>query len=275
MTRLVPVRDIAHQRLMQPADDRWTENVSWIPVSATEIHLACRYFPLAIRTETRNHRRTHRLGLIVDQRYTAHPLLDTAGIWRGAYRPVALRCFPFQAPTLGNDPLSDLMIDPDCGYLSATAGTPLVDNAGRAGRLLSEIHRLFCLLKQGEDTFAAALDHYLIADLLVPLPGTDEVDDEANLYVLDPARLSHLEHGALGAMARHRFMSVDIAIACRFSLQNLRPQYRPKDQGQPRHLRAASLAPDIIAIDDLSLAIDDSELIALWDIDALRSGAHP
>jgi hypothetical protein len=263
MTRLVPVREIAHLRLALPTDDRWVSEVEWVPVSPTEIHLACRYYPIAVRFEGPK----PSLGLIVDQRYIMHPLLDSAGAWRGAYRPIALRCFPFASPRIGEDPLADIVIDANSKYLSETAGIPMVDDAGRPDRLLNELHRLFRLLQRGQESFAGTLDQYLIGSLLVPLGNTDQP-----LYVLDPARFLHLEHAALGAMARHGFLSVDIAVACLFSLQNLRPDYRPKGAASPRRsMPSASIVPDMIAMDDLPLVLDDSELISLWDINALRA----
>jgi hypothetical protein len=264
MTRLVPVREIAHLRLALPTDDRWVSEVEWVPVSPTEIHLACRYYPIAVRFEGPK----PSLGLIVDQRYIIHPLLDSARTWRGAYRPIALRCFPFAAPCIGDDPLADIVIDADSKYLSETIGIPMVDDAGRPDRLLNELHRLFGLLERGQESFAGTLDQYLIGSLLVPLGNTGGQP----LYVLDPARFLHLEHATLGAMARHGFLSVDIAVACLFSLQNLRPGYRPKGAASPRRsMPSASIAPDMIVMDDLPLVLDDSELISLWDINALRA----
>jgi SapC len=264
MTRLVPIREIAHLRLALPSDDRWVSEVDWIPVSPTEIHLACRYYPMAVRFEGSK----PSLGLIVDQRYIMHPLLNSAGAWRGAYRPIALRCFPFAAPHIGDDPLEDIVIDADSKYLSETIGIPIVDDAGR---LVNELHRLFRLLQRGQESFAGTLDQYLIGSFLVPLWNTDQP-----LYVLDSARFLHLEHAALGAMARHGFLSVDIAVACLFSLQNLRPDYRPKGDGRLRRsIPSASIVPDMIAMDDLPLVLDDSELISLWDIDALRAEGRP
>ncbi len=104
MTRLVPVREIAHLRLALPPHDRWIDELTWIPASATEIHLASRYYPIAVRMEDQK----PRLGLIVGRRYLVHALLDPAGTWRGAYRPVRLRCFPFESADVGDDPLSDI-----------------------------------------------------------------------------------------------------------------------------------------------------------------------
>jgi SapC len=275
MTRPVPVREIAHLQLAMPADDRWIETFSWIPVSVTELHLACRYYPVAVRFE----KQKPRLGLLVHQRYLTHTLLDASGCWRGAYRPIALRCFPFEAPCVGDDPLSDIVIDANSEYLSPTAGVPIVDKAGRPERLLTEMHRLFCLLKRGQESFAGVLDQYLIAGLLVPLAikegaGTNH---EPPFYVIDPTRLLRTDKAALGAMARHGFLSVDVAVACLFSLQNLRSDYRRKAAGSVSHQSFASpsIAPDTIMIDDLSLVLDDGELISLSDIDVTRPEVRP
>ena len=41
-----------------------------------------------------------------------------------------------------------------------------------------------------------------------------------------------MENAGLAAMARHDFLSVDVAVAGLFSLQNLKPEYRPKDAGR-------------------------------------------
>ncbi len=275
MTRLVPVREIAHLRLAMPQHDRWIDELTWIPASASEIHLASRYYPIAIRIEDQN----AQLGLIVGRRYLAHGLLDPSGKWRGAYRPVRLRCFPFEAGNIGEGPLSDILIDADSEYLSPTSGAPIVDGAGRPGQTLTELHRLFKLLKRGQDSFAGALDQYLVGGLLVPLAdGEAAAEDHGQpLYVVNPARFAQMENAGLAAMARHDFLAVDLAIACQFSLQNLRPEYRPKDAG--RHgrqgIEPALSGMDTTMIDDLSLVLDDGELISVADIDVVRPVAEP
>jgi hypothetical protein len=271
MTRLVPVREVAHLRLVLPAHDRWTDELTWIPASATEIHLAARYYPIAVRMEDQ----TPRLGLIIGQRYLRQALLDSSGTWRGAYRPVALRCFPFEAPDIGDDPLSDILIDADCEYLSPNSGTLIVDEAGRPSRTLNELQRLFKLLKRGAESFASVLDQYLVGGLLLPLNDGDApaTDHGRPLYVLDPARFAQMENAGLAAMARHDFLSADVAIACQFSLQNLRPEYRPKHTGRPGRPGVEPFLPgmDTTMIDDLSLVLDDGELISVADIDVMRT----
>ena len=275
MTRLVPVREITHLRLALPQHDRWIEQLSWIPASPTEIHLASRFYPIAVRMEDQQ----PRLGLIVGQRYLAHALLNSAGKWRGAYRPVGLRCFPFEAPDIGDNPLSDIRIDANSDYLSPISGAPLVDGTMQPSRMLTELHRLFSLLKHGQRTLAGVLDQYLVGGLLVPLTDGDApVSDRGQpLYVINPARLAQMENAGLAAMARHDFLSVDVAIACQFSLQNLRPEYRPKDAGHygRRGTEPAILAMDTTMIDDLSLVLDDGELISVADIDVMRAVLRP
>jgi hypothetical protein len=269
MTRIVPVRDVAHLRLALPADDRWVGELGWIPVSATEIHLACRYYPIAIRFGGPK----PVLGLIVDRDYLAQPLLDSNGVWRGAYRPIGLRCFPFAAPGIEDDPLTDIVIDADSKYLSNTRGFSMVDDVGRPGPLLNELHRLFRLLQHAQEAFAGALDQYLIGGLLVPLTGPKS---DIPLYVLDPVRFLQLQPAALGAMTRHAFLSVDLAVACLFSLQNIRLDYRPKGAGRPQHpVSSASILPDMISMDELPLVLDDGELISLCGIDTLRAETVP
>jgi hypothetical protein len=275
MTRLVPVREIAHLRLAMPSHDRWIDELTWIPASPSEIHLASRYYPIAIRIEDQQ----PQLGLIVGQRYLMHGLLDPSGKWRGAYRPVRLRCFPFEAGNIGEDPLSDILIGADSEYLSPTSGTPIVDGAGRPGQTLAELHRLFKLLKRGQESFAVPLDQYLVGGLLVPLADGDGAasDQGRPLYVINPVRFAQMENAGLAAMARHDFLAVDLAIACQFSLQNLRPEYRPKDAARHgRHgIEPALSGMDTTMIDDLSLVLDDGELISVADIDVVRSVAEP
>jgi hypothetical protein len=266
MTDLVPVRDIGQLRFVRPADERWILGLTWVPVSATEIHLASRYYPLAVRFDGH----MPRLGLIVDQCYLTYEVVDANGAWRGAYRPIALRCFPFEAPTLSDDPLADIRIDICSRHLSTSDGAALVDDAGRPSPLLTGLHRLFGLLKSSEESFAGVLDQFLMTGLLAPLGGDDA--EAPPLYVFDPAKISQLTPKALGAMARRNFHGIDIALSGLFSLQRLRPERRPKAAERSDHPSAAvaSIVPDIGTFDDL--ALDDGELIPLAEIGALVAG---
>ena len=264
MSRLVPLREVATLRFSPPTDQRWIEGLSWIPVSPTELHLACRYFPLAVRVDDGQ----AKLGLLIDKTYIVHSLLTADGKWRGAYRPIALRCFPFQASKPGDDPLSDILVPIDSEFLSASAGHPaLVD--GKLNSWVVELHRLLNLLKRGEEAYAGAIDQLLIADLLTPLANMADTASTAasDFCVVSARRFAELNNGTLGAMARHNFQSLDVTVAGLFSLQNLKPEYRPKGADRPRASSAdAATAFDTIAINDLPLALDDGELVPLADL---------
>ena len=89
-------------------------------------------------------------------------------------------------------------------------------------------------------------------------------DRSQRLYVINPARFAQMANAGLGAMARHDFLSVDVAVACLFSLQNLRPNIGRRT---PAGTAASGTDPflpamDTIMIDDLSLVLDDGELVS-------------
>jgi hypothetical protein len=258
MSPRVPIRDVAHLRLTMPSDDRWAKDFEWIPVSFTELHLTCRHFPVAIRAG----RQGLQLGLLLHERFLSRSTLDASGKWRCTYRPIALRCFPFEAALVGSDPISEIFIDPASKYLSATVGAPIIDEVGRATTLVAELHRLFGILKRSEDLFSKVLDQYLIADLLVPMADESPTGAEGSFYVIDPARFSRMRNATLGAIARSGFLGIDVAISCLFSLQHLKPDRLPNEARLHRQpLVPATVGPDPILLDDLGLALDDSELI--------------
>jgi hypothetical protein len=248
-----------------PTEDRRADRLNWIPVSLSEYHLACRHFPLAMRIE----KQLPELGLLVHPRYLINPPLDASGKWRGVYRPIGLRCFPFEADQLSGDPLSDITIAEGSSYLSSCDGIPFLDESGQPGKLITELHRLIGLLRQSRDIFADVLDQYLIAGLLVRLIDSSPADAGSALYVIDHNRLAQMSNAALSAMARHKFLSVDLAVAWAFSLHNLQKRYLPKDPERSRfQLQPASaspmLVPDSTPIDDLVL--DDGELVSFAGI---------
>lgn len=267
MTRQVAIREVSHLRLSMPPGDSWTEQLSWIPVSFTEYHLACRHFPFAMRVENQR----PELGLLVHPRYLVNPLLDASGKWRGVYRPIGLRCFPFEPNGDGEDALANITIAADSKYLSSSDGIPFLDEQGKPGRLVTELHRLIRLLQKSREMFVHVLDQYLIAGLLVPLIDSEHTEAASPLYVIDQRRLSQLSQAALGAMARHSFLSIDLAIAWAFSLHNLRANYLPREAGrsrlQPQPASADPiLASDATPIDDLPLVLDDGELVWFAEI---------
>jgi hypothetical protein len=255
-----------------PGDDRWVEDFEWIPVGFSELHLVCRYFPVAIRAR----KQALQLGLLLHERYLSRPKLDTSGKWQRAYRPIAMRCFPFEAPNVGSDPVSEIIVDPASKYLSPTAGAQIIDKAGKPTTLLAELHRLFGILKRSEDLFATVLDQYLIADLLVPLASEAPAEAECSFYVVNPARFGQMRNVTLSAMARNSFLSVDVAMACLFSLQHLNPDHLPTEAAQ---LHRQSLVPAAVQLDsilffDPTLALDDGELIPFDLISAEGRSEH-
>jgi hypothetical protein len=252
-----------------PGDDRWIEDFRWIPISSSEVHLASRYFPIAMRVE----KQQRQLGLLLQPRHLRSAVLDASGNWRGAYRPIALRCFPFEAPRLTDDALADIRIETDSRYLSPTTGVPIIDGTGRPDRRFIEMHRHFGLLNRSQETFNGILDQYFIAGLLVPL--APENNDEPALYVIDPIRFKQLDRTALGAMARRSFLGVDIAVAWLFSLQALRPEHLPKQtRSLVQPFVPGSIEPDTILMNDLSLVLDDGELISLANLDIRQTDVH-
>ena len=263
MSNFVRLRDMAPLRLSPPPHERWVDGLRWLPLSPTELHLACRYFPLAVKVQDDR----AGLGLLLDKTYITHNLLTAEHKWRGAYRPIALRCFPFQALHLDDDPLADIVVSVDSEFLSPRAGTAaLIDDKPNAW--VSELHGMLQLLKRGENSFASAIDQLFIADLLKPLTSAQATAaaDDADLYVLSPQRFGELGKSALGAMARNSFLSVDVAVACLFSLQNLKPEFRPKASDRPHPLSATAESDfGAIAIGDLPLALDDGELVPFAD----------
>jgi len=267
MTRQVAIREVSHLRLSMPTEDCWADQLSWIPVGLSEYHLACRHFPFAMRIENQR----PELGLLVHPRYFINPLLDASGKWRGVYRPIGLRCFPFEAGCLSDDPLSDITIAEGSRYLSPSDGIPFLDERGQPGKLVTELHRLLGLLRRSRDMFADVLDQYLIAGLLVALIDSEHADAGSPLYVIDQGRLAQMSNAALGAMARHKFLSVDLSVAWAFSLHNLRGSYLPREAGRSRlQPQPASAAPMLVSdttpIDDLHLALDDGELVSFAEI---------
>jgi hypothetical protein len=275
MTAPVSLRQVAHLRLALPSHHKWVAGLGWIPVSPTELHLTSRFFPVTIRlTGSRPS-----LGLLLDERYLARPLVDQAGMWQGTYMPIALRCFPFEAPALDKDPLEDLKISPDCEYLVATGGHALVEQSGQPSTMVSEVHRLLRLMREGQEILATAIDRLLIGDLLVALtlPESDGAPaSEAPYYTIDRARFLQLDNKALAAMARQNFLSVDVAAACMFSQQILKRDCLAKPAAAEAAKTQGRAAPppllDLVGIADFSLALDDGDLISLDDIYAMRSG---
>jgi hypothetical protein len=275
MTTLLPLRDVSHLRVTPSTDEARIRGRSWLPVSHTELHLACLYFPVAVRL----HDGAPHLGLILEPHYLKYPTVDAAGKWRGGYKPIAVRCFPFQPGELGADPLGDIFVASDSCTPADKNGIPLVDGAGNPSAPVREIHRLLHLLRETREKFAEALDQLLIANLLVPLDAPEEpsTNHESPLYTVDGARFLEIDKRALGALARHDFTALDISVACLSSQRLLRPQYRSKIPATPGAKRQAANAAfpsrDALGLEEFNMFLDDGELISIAEIDAIQGQA--
>jgi hypothetical protein len=276
MTKLIPLREVAHLRLALPVDAGWIADRPWLPVSHTELHLASLYFPIAVGF----HAELPALGLILGPQYLRYPAVDASGKWQGGYKPIALRCFPLQSAEIGADPLSDVLVAADCCRLGDNDGIALVDGSGAPSPVVREIHRLLGLLRESRAKFAEALDRLLIANLLVPLASTQSGSsgkDALPLHVVDGARFLAADRGALSAMARHGFSALDVAVACLSSQRLLQEQYRPRlaaTSGAKSQAAKAAFPPrDGFGLDEVDLVLDDGELISPADIDAMRDRA--
>lgn len=276
MSDLVPIREVARRRILAPTNERWVSELEWVPLSHTEFHLCSRYFPIAARIIAGK----PCLGVIVGERFLARPLTDAAGHWQGAYKPIALRCFPFHVRDIGAEPLDDLLIARDGAFLSDREGTPLVDDNGRPTQAVVEIHRMFRVLHEARAVLAPALDQLLIGNFLMPMAARADADPQ--FYVVDRDRFLHADKTALAAMARQRFLGVDIAVAGLFSEELLRREFLPKPLATAavQKMPAVSAAPvmrpihELIGIDDFALVLDDGELISLADMETMRVEAR-
>ena len=272
MSKLVPLREVTHLRLVPPSDEDGIGGRSWWPVSYTELHLASLYFPLAVRFDDG----IPSLGLVLGEAYIKRSAVDGAGKWQGGYKPIALRSAPLRCGETGGDAL-DLLIASPSPHLADRGGIPIVDNDGAVHPLIGEIHRWCRLLQDSRTKFAHALDRLLIANLLAPLTANDGTpSDDPPFYIVDATRFMDADKKALAAMARHEFTALDIAVASLSSQRLLHERCRPKSEAKPTtHASSPSLPHDTIAIEGVDLALDDGELITLADIDALRHGACP
>jgi hypothetical protein len=201
------------------------------------------------------------------------------GNWVGGYKPIALRCAPFECRHAGADPLNDLSISPLSPHLSQHAGAPIVDDKGAPSPLVTGVHRLFRLLQEGREKFAEALDQLLIADVLIPLPMPEADSGEdtmPTLHLVNGRRFNDISRARLGAITRHSFAALDVAVACLYSQRLLKQSLRSSLGTRANSLDHDSppLPVETAGLQPLDLALDDGELVSLAAIDALRDRAH-
>lgn len=278
MTAYIRLREVAHLRLAFPEDHRFISDQAWLPLSRTELQLTAHHHAIAIRF----HDGIPSIGIILKEQYLNRPLLNAAGQWQGTYKPISLRCFPLRIGESGSGPLQELEIPAESNFLAAEGGTPITEDQGRPSRTVTTIYQLLRLLRDGQSSMPATLDHLLIANLLVPLrrpDGEDGGPDQPAFYVVDAGRFAALGKRALAAMARHSFASVDVAVACLFSQKLIRPDCLPKyDQMDIPTATApppGEYARSAFGLDDLKLALDDSELFSFDDLETVKAPQAP
>lgn len=264
MTGFLPLRRLAHRRLSTPSDHRFVRTMPTLPVAASELHLSVHHLPLAFVLGEEP-----RVVLVLDDRVLTRPLLDEDGQWRGGYRPIALRTHPFRlGATPAADPLDALEVPPDAGPLSADAGEPIADAAGRASPAVAALHRLLLGLSAGRRALCAALDRLIVADVVVPLASPPDLP----LHTVDAGRLGALSPERLAALVRLDFLPVDLATATVFSQRLLAPGLLAEAQ-RPAAVAAGRRGDPhaiLMGLDDPSFAIDPSELFSLADLEALH-----
>ncbi|NJL07410.1 MAG: SapC family protein [Methylacidiphilales bacterium] len=268
--RFVPVGKVAQLRHFQPVDHHWIPSLAWQPVLYSEMHLCAHYFPLAVQFR----RGLPLLGIVLDERFLARRLVAENGAWQGGYLPTAVRVYPFQAAGTNTDPFEDLVVPARTSFLKPQDGIPLSDAEGAPSEHLRMLHRLSRQLTVDRQRSKAALDHLSIANLLVPIlpPEGQHALPKDHWLTVDPQKFRELDSGALAAMSRQRFASVDIAVALLFSQRLLRADCRHRSHVVPSQSGAASRPVDLFGLEDV--VIDDGELLSHTDLEAAFRSLH-
>jgi hypothetical protein len=263
----VPLSKAAHLRLVPAQHYGFVDRVSWIPIGDTEFHLTAHFLPIVFNLDPQ----APAVGALLAPEYQLHPLVSPEGKWLRGYQPLALRCLPFRFTNVASDdPLETMEVCADLGLTSTISGTPILEPDGRLPRPVAAIHRSLVKIRNARRRLAAAIDHLLMADLLVPLPsGSDSgKEGEAPFYIVDGERLYNTNARALSAMARHRFLSIDLAMASLFSKRLLKPDFRavaaPAESpaGVPKEPQTELAALGLNA----NLALDDTALFSSNDL---------
>jgi hypothetical protein len=270
MKEYVPLRDVAHLKLKFPTQFEFVNDVMWLPLGRTELHLTAFHFPIALRFDGGR----PSLGVILSDDYLARPIVADTGAWLGSYKPIALRCFPLRiAEERSADPLQELEITNRTRFLASQDGIAISEESGGPSSTITKIYHLLRLLRDGQDDFLTALDQLSIAGLVAELKkpeGADTADGEQKFYVVNAARFASLGKRALAAMARQNFLSIDVAVSCIFSQRLLKPERLANSEfnefPETASLMTDNTHPTAFGLADLKLALDESELFSVHDI---------
>lgn len=267
----VSLREVAQMRLNVPSNYQFLRGLKWIPLAVTELHLTSHYLPIAIRLN----KGTPQLAAILDPAYVAQPPIDELGRWRPSYKPIAIRTIPMRlAGVSGKDPLQDLEVPADSPFLSADSGPPILGEDGNPSPWILSLRQLLIGLRDGQRSILPIVDQLLMADLLIPLQESGSSDEETEWQVVEPSRFARLGKHAAGALARHNFLTFDVAVASLFSQRALRAECLPKEEGDRAHHTAARPQSDIdamrLGLGSLPVTLDEGELFSTEDLEALR-----
>ena len=270
--RFVALNSVPHLQLVPPTDFRFVDRVDWLPLGETEFLLTAHFLPIAFRLDTA----VPTVGALVDPAYQVRPLVSPEGKWLRGYQPIALRCLPFRlAKTKAINRLQSLEVSTDLGLTSSTNGVKIVEADGRISPGVAAIHAALTKMHDARGALADAIDQFVLTDLLVPLPdkpAKDSPSGQTKFFVIDSDRFHKANARAMAAMARHSFLSLDLATACLFSQRLLKGDFRP---GTPAPEKVQSVPSDAYAEVaaagfNPNLALDDSSLFSTDDLGSLN-----
>lgn len=265
MIRYIPLRDWPHAAIPVEPPFGVLDEIAFVPLADTEMHLSAHYFPLAVSLAGPR----ACLGAIVHGGMHARALVTPDGKWTGGYTPIVLRCFPFRlcVATPTGDPIADM----ELGRIMPLRKDPprvlrVRDDQGEVSRDLKTLYEGIKTVWEGQARLLPGLDMLLAADLLVPIGKPAGGEQADTLFTIDRRRYAAYSNAALEAMARRSFQPIDLATVLGFSLGNLRAELRPEalsPEVPATEATAAGAAPETgfgSGLEQLTPWLDTSEL---------------
>ena len=130
-------------RFTQGTSYAFAQKINAVPVSAAEIFLACKYYPIVFTLEGPV-RPLALLSLNKDENL----FIDKKGNWSAPYVPAHIRRYPFILGERQDKDVFSIMIDRDAPHFSKRKGDPLFNKAGEpeevvenAKKFLMEFHQ--------------------------------------------------------------------------------------------------------------------------------------
>ena len=202
----------------RPTSFAFVNELSYLPLSDSELLLTCHYLPIAIDYVDD----ALQVVALTMPRFQRSPLINLKGQWQRPYLPIALRCLPFRASpgTMAEELEMANNLD--------KADHPKIPIFTEDGSLSPEVEKIKALLRrleQGKRALQKAAEKLLIAGVLTPfqmarITGTAEVCSPA--LTIDRNKFEALSHVRAAHLVTDGFLAVDIAAACIFS-QRLLP----------------------------------------------------